>query len=211
MKKLLLSLVIMLTISACTKESSVAENKDSDSISEKDSVAYNEPTIPFRKIEFSPEETTTFLGKKNDDTLYVTNFFATWCRPCLIEIPHFKQEMENMKSQPVKFTFISLDNKEDWDGAVKNFAEEQNLSNHIVLLDGTKLSPAFFPANFKDWDGGAIPFTFMRKGDQTDETLGSMSAEMLSEKLNNFGKVDQTKFKNENDTGNQTKDASQKK
>ncbi|HCN11502.1 MAG TPA: redoxin, partial [Chryseobacterium sp.] len=51
---------------------------------------------------------------------------------------------------------------------------------------GTKLTPEFFPANFKQWDGGSIPFTFMRKGDKTDETVGMMSAEMLNEKLNSF-------------------------
>jgi hypothetical protein len=86
----------------------------------------------------------------------------------------------------VKFTFVDLDQKEDWDTKVKKFAEEQNLSNHIVLLDGSKLTPEFFHANFKKWDGGAIPFTFIRKGDKTDETLGSMSEEMLTEKLNSF-------------------------
>lgn len=104
----------------------------------------------------------------------------------MIEIPHFKEKMEEMKSQPVKFTFVSLDSKKDWDTKVKNFAEEENLSNNIVLLDGAKLTPEFFPKNFKQWDGNAIPFTFMRKGDKTDETLGSMSKEMLTEKLNSF-------------------------
>ena len=104
----------------------------------------------------------------------------------MVEIPHFKEKMEELKSQPVKFTFVSLDSKNDWDTKVKNFAEEENLSNDVVLLDGTQLNAEFFPANFKQWDGNAIPFTFMRKGDKTDETLGSMSKEMLTEKLNSF-------------------------
>ena len=189
MKKIVLGLMFLGTLSACKKETKVAENKDNiqtDSITVPES---NEPTgavIPFKEIELSPEQTSKILAKQSNDTLYVTNFFATWCGPCMREIPHFKEKMNELKSQPVKFTFVSLDEKADWSTKVKAFAEENNLSKNIVLVDGTKLTPEFFPANFKQWDGGSIPFTFMRKGDKTDETIGMMSAEMLSEKLNSF-------------------------
>ena len=189
MKKIVLGLMFLGTLSACKKETKVAENKDNiqtDSITVPES---NEPTgavIPFKEIELSPEQTSKILAKQSNDTLYVTNFFATWCGPCMREIPHFKEKMHELKSQPVKFTFVSLDEKADWSTKVKAFAEENNLSKNIVLVDGTKLTPEFFPANFKQWDGGSIPFTFMRKGDKTDETVGMMSAEMLSEKLNSF-------------------------
>ena len=189
MKKIVLGLMFLGTLSACKKETKVAENKDNiqtDSITVPES---NEPTgavIPFKEIELSPEQTSKILAKQSNDTLYVTNFFATWCGPCMREIPHFKEKMNELKSQPVKFTFVSLDEKADWSTKVKAFAEENNLSKNIVLVDGTKLTPEFFPANFKQWDGGSIPFTFMRKGDKTDETVGMMSAEMLSEKLNSF-------------------------
>ena len=189
MKKIVLGLMFLITLSACKKETKVAENTDNiqtDSITVPES---NEPTgavIPFKEIELSADQTSNFLAKQDNDTLYVTNFFATWCGPCMREIPHFKEKMNELKSQPVKFTFVSLDEKADWSTKVKAFAEENNLSKNIVLVDGTKLTPEFFPANFKQWDGGSIPFTFMRKGDKTDETVGMMSAEMLSEKLNSF-------------------------
>ena len=189
MKKIVLGLMFLGTLSACKKETKVAENKDNiqtDSITVPKSNEPTEAVVPFKEIELSPEQTSKILAKQSNDTLYVTNFFATWCGPCMREIPHFKEKMNELKSQPVKFTFVSLDEKADWSTKVKAFAEENNLSKNIVLVDGTKLTPEFFPANFKQWDGGSIPFTFMRKGDKTDETVGMMSAEMLREKLNSF-------------------------
>lgn len=188
MKKVILSILLVAALSACKKETDVTETENintADSLIS-DSETASPAAADFKKVEWSPEETSAMLGKKNNDTLYVTNFFATWCGPCVKEFPHFKEKMEEMQGQPVKFTFVSLDEKSDWDSVVPKFVAEQGLSPYVVLLDGSKLTPAFFPANFKEWDGGAIPFTHMRKGDKTDETLGSMSMEMLTEKLNSF-------------------------
>ncbi len=188
MKKIILSAFILTAFTACKKETTVNDATDittEDVVVVEDS-ANTAAVVPFTKVEWSPEETSKQLGKRNNDTLYVTNFFATWCGPCIKEFPHFKEKMREMKGQPVKFTFISLDAKEDWETVVPTFVENQGLSGHVVLLDGSLIKPEFFPQNFKQWDGGAIPFTHMRKGDKTDETLGSMSMEMLTEKLNTF-------------------------
>ncbi|QOW09691.1 TlpA family protein disulfide reductase [Kaistella flava (ex Peng et al. 2021)] len=189
MKKLIFGVVLLTALSACNKEAKVTETNESkttDSIGTGESAVATEAVIPFKHVEVSQQEASKLLGKKDNDTLYVTNFFATWCGPCMKEIPHFKEKMVELKSQPVKFTFVSLDEKGDWDTKVKKFSEEQGLSQNVVLLDGSSLTPEFFPANFKQWDGGSIPFTFMRKGDKTDETVGMMSMEALTEKINSF-------------------------
>lgn len=189
MKKLILSIAVFSLIGACNKETKVdasATTTTADSAMVDDSAVAEVATVPFEKIEWSPEETSKMLGKQNNDTLYVMNFFATWCGPCVKEIPHFKAKMAEMEGQPVKFTFVSLDERSEWDKALPKFVAEHGLAPNVVVLDGSKLTPEFFPANFKEWDGGAIPFTFMRKGDKTDETLGMMSEEALTEKINSF-------------------------
>ena len=94
--------------------------------------------------------------------------------------------MEELKGKPVKFTFVNLDDKAEWAGAVKNFATENKLGGSIILLDGQKLDQNFFHHNFKQWDGGSIPFTFMRKGDKTDEYLGMMTEDVLNSKIDSF-------------------------
>ncbi|UHO40406.1 redoxin family protein [Chryseobacterium capnotolerans] len=185
MKKIILSTLILTALYSCKKETSKSE--DTPSATDSTAVAPNATSqaATFTPKELSPENIGKQLAK-NNDTLYVTNFFATWCGPCIREIPSFKNKMQELKDKPVKFTFVNLDDKADWDTAVKDFVAEHNLGADVILLDGQKLDPSFFSKNFKQWDGGSIPFTFMRKGNQTDEYLGMMTEEVLNSKIDAF-------------------------
>lgn len=185
MRKIILTTLVVFALSSCKKES---QNTDAHTVSA-DSLSTTENTVSETTAsispELSPEKLGQFLATKND-TLYVTNFFATWCGPCMKEIPHFKKKMEELKGKPVKFTFVNMDEKSEWNHAVKKFAEENNLAHNIILLDGKKIDHTFFTTNFKQWDGGSIPFTYMRKGDKTDEFLGMMTEDVLNSKLNSL-------------------------
>lgn len=185
MKKIILSTLVLFALSGCKKEN----QKIGDTAAPSDSVSVTENIDPtnntFISPEIAPEKIGDYLAK-NNDTLYVTNFFATWCGPCMREIPHFKNKMEELKGKPVKFTFVNLDEKSEWNGAVKKFAEENGLAENIVLLDGQKLDQNFFPKNFQKWDGGSIPFTYMRKGNKTDEYLGMMTESELNNRINSL-------------------------
>jgi thiol-disulfide isomerase/thioredoxin len=186
MRKFILSVLILGALSACKKETKTVENNTDKKDSAK---VVASPTVANESVnlkEFTPAQIADYLKNKDNDTLYVTNFFATWCGPCMAEIPHFKEKIEELKGQPVKFTFIDMDEKSDWNTAVKNFAVKNNLQDHMVLVDNKNLDPAFFKANFEKWDGGAIPYTIMKKGKKTEETLGGMSVEMLDQKLAYF-------------------------
>ena len=178
MKKIILSAFVFIALSACKKQSETTENTNSTNNTTQEVAEKRIPMV-------SVAQTQELLDKKND-TLYITNFFATWCGPCVREIPHFKKKVEELKNQPVKITFISLDQKEAWNSVLPNFTKEQGITNQTVLLDGTLLDQHFFATNFKQWDGNSIPFTFMRKGDQIDETNGMISEEQLNEKIEKF-------------------------
>lgn len=186
MRKLILPLLILSGLTACKKESTKAEDTPvkSDSVAAVSPETSSTETVNLK--EYSVTQAADYLKNKDNDTLYVTNFFATWCGPCLAEIPHFKEKMEKLKAQRVKFTFIDIDEKSVWNTTVKDFAIKNNLQDHIVLLDNKKLDSAFFKNNFEKWDGGAIPYTVMKKEQKTEEILGGMSAEMLDQKLASF-------------------------
>ena len=188
MNKLILSILILAMVSSCKKETKTDEltdNSITDSVKTPESNEASETAIPFKKIELTPDEMSKMLAKKNNDTLYVTNFFFFFCGPCMMEMPHFKKKIEELQDKPVKFTFINIYNKPAWETEVPAFAQNSGLADKILLLDDSKLNQDFFE-NFQQWSGNNIPFTFFRKGDKTEESLGSMSEEMLNSKIDSF-------------------------
>ena len=60
----------------------------------------------------------------------VIDFWATWCGPCIAEIPHLKELYATYKDQGVEFVGISLDQAEDKGGLEKllKYCEENNLT-----------------------------------------------------------------------------------
>lgn len=184
MKKIILCTVLFTTLFSCKKE---AEKTEENTVVSDSVVSTTPEPIPVMASlkSLTPQQTTDFLQTKND-TLYVTNFFATWCGPCVREIPHFKEKAEELKGQPVKITFVNLDAKEVWNTEVPSFVDQHGIRNQTILLDGALLDESFFKNNFKQWKGDAIPFTYMRKGEKTDEYLGMMTSELLNEKINSF-------------------------
>lgn len=186
MKKLLFTLLCATVLISCKKE----KNEMPGTLPDDPTAAAENPAAPEFPAsslkEFDAAKTSALLKAPSADTLYVTNFFATWCPPCVREIPHFKDKMEEMKGQPVKFTFVSLDNKEVWNTEVSEFVNKYGIRNETVLLDGSTLDAPFFAQNFKTWKGESIPFTLLRKGNQTEELSGSVSREVLNEKIASF-------------------------
>lgn len=185
MKKFILTAFIFSALFSCKKNETPENEASTEPTTEKiDSTAIS--TSQNALPEVNQEQLTNLVSAKKNDTLYVTNFFATWCGPCMKEIPHFVEKMQQMKGKPVKFTFVSVDAKEDWNTAVSDFADEYNIKENVILFDASTISPDYFTKITKTWDGGSIPFTVIKKGDKEVETVGMMSKEDLEAKINSF-------------------------
>ena len=184
MKKFIFTLTVLALVSSCNKEKKSIEATSENVETTTNTIDSANSSI--KLPEFSTANMVDHLADKKNDTIYVTNFFATWCGPCIQEIPHFVKKKNEMKDQPVKFTFVSIDAKKDWNTKVVDFGNKYNLSKDIVLLDGEQLDAAFFKNNFQTWDGGGIPFTIIKKGDKREEIFGSTSEVVLNEKIKNL-------------------------
>ena len=179
----IITAAFLAALTSCNKEKNTIEASTENLESTSDSTEIA-PETKIQLAEFSTQNMVDYLADKQNDTLYVTNFFATWCGPCMKEIPHFIDKKNELKDQPVKFTFVSIDPKEAWNTKVVDFARKNDLGDNIVLLDGEQLDPAFFKNNFTTWDGSGIPFTIIKKGNKREEIFGFTSAETLNEKIN---------------------------
>jgi thiol-disulfide isomerase/thioredoxin len=103
-------------------------------------------------------EVEKILAEKSD-SLTVINFWATWCKPCVLEIPHFETVRKKMKDKPVRFRYISLDFKDQKKTKLDPFISKKMEGSTVWLLDETnydlwinKIDPA--------WEG-TIPVTVL--------------------------------------------------
>ncbi|MBF9220654.1 TlpA disulfide reductase family protein [Hymenobacter ruricola] len=93
------------------------------------------------------------------DTTYVVNFWATWCAPCVKELPNFEQLRTANAGQKVKVLLVSMDYASQLGKKVKPFVKQRGLKSEVVLLNESD------PNNFIDkvdpkWSG-ALPFTLI--------------------------------------------------
>jgi len=90
----------------------------------------------------------------SSDQPLILNFWATFCKPCLEELPYFQELSAQYKDSGLKLVLVSLDLPEDYN-KIKSFAEKHHINATIVYLDETN-ADLFCPVVDKDWSG-SIP------------------------------------------------------
>ena len=96
------------------------------------------------------------FGQKND-TVYVINFWATFCKPCVAEIPGFIKVAGKYKN--VKLLLVSLDLPSFYPKRINTFATKNKFNTNIAWLDETD-ADYFCPQIDSSWSG-AIPATII--------------------------------------------------
>ncbi len=94
---------------------------------------------------------------QSKDTVYIINFWATWCTPCVAELPEFNALKHRYAQQTVKVILVSLDFKEDYPGKLARFLERKKITPQVVWLSDT--DPNVFIPKIEDSWQGSIPAT----------------------------------------------------
>ena len=90
-------------------------------------------------------------------TALIVNFWATWCKPCIEEIPYFLEEVKDHRKDSLTILLVSLDFKEAFPAGISTFAAKRKFTAPIVWLDETN-ADYFAPKIDAKWSG-AIPAT----------------------------------------------------
>jgi len=101
---------------------------------------------------------TRYLDQRND-TLYVLNFWASWCLPCREEFPDFERLHRTYQSEAVKVLLISLDEPGQIDSRLIPFLDKNQITAEVILLDDPDFN-SWINKIETTWSGG-IPATLI--------------------------------------------------
>lgn len=93
----------------------------------------------------------------NSDTTYIVNFWATWCAPCVKELPDFDSISKTYPNQKIKVLLVTMDFKEDVNSKVVPFVKKKKIISEVLLLDELN-ADYFIPKIANEWTG-ALPAT----------------------------------------------------
>ena len=93
------------------------------------------------------------------DTTLVVHFWATWCKPCVEELPNLEKLSKEYATKKIHFVMVSMDFPKDINEKVIPFISKNDISSEVVLLDEPDYN-AWIDDVDKEWSG-AIPATLI--------------------------------------------------
>jgi thiol-disulfide isomerase/thioredoxin len=124
-----------------------------------------------------------------NDTTYIINFWATFCKPCVQEMPGFLKVAEKYKNQKVKLLLVSVDLPAFYPKRIADFVTKNKWKASIAWLNETN-ADYFCPMIDSAWSG-AIPATVVVNAKRGYKKFweGEVKEGALNKELNNIIEV----------------------
>ena len=146
--------------------------------------ANDNQTVPLTAIDANGLRAVLDEAWANDDSVLLVNFWATWCKPCLEEIPLFMELEKTYGPQGFKLIAVSLDELETLETTVTPFMQkwfpefrsyissEYDMDDVVSVVDN-------------GWNE-VLPtsYLFARDGSLDERLQGQFAAEEFSSKIN---------------------------
>jgi thiol-disulfide isomerase/thioredoxin len=100
----------------------------------------------------------------SNDTTYLVNFWASWCTPCVEELPAFERIGREYGDEELKVLLVSLDFPKQIESRLMPFIEKNNIRSEVLVLndpDANKWIDRVDPG----WSG-SIPATLIYNRDK---------------------------------------------
>ena len=142
----LLYLLFVVVLAVIVYRIQISPSKKTVLNQEKPEVGHPAPDFTLRNLQGNLE------GLANHkDKVIILNFWATWCAPCLEEMPAFEKLYRRYRSRGLTVLAVSLD-KGDF-SKVQDFVDSNNLT-FPVLMDSDGVAEKLYPSF-------TIPFTYV--------------------------------------------------
>ncbi|MGD2034612.1 MAG: TlpA disulfide reductase family protein [Bacteroidales bacterium] len=110
-------------------------------------------------LDFDEFEPYLHLG---NDTIYVINFWATWCVPCRKELPVFERFHIDRKDKKIRVILVSLDSPSRMENSLIPFLEKNNITAEVLLLNDPDFNTWIDKVD-PSWSG-SLPATLIYNG-----------------------------------------------
>jgi len=122
------------------------------------------------------------IPKVHGSELLIVNYWATWCGPCVEELPYFVALSEAYPEEKIRVVGYSLDFEEMIESDVDPFLKERGIpyANIVIAVDPNE----YVPRVSEEWSG-AVPATFFydAEGRLVDQVLTAVTAAELFEQV----------------------------
>lgn len=114
--------------------------------------AQNVPSLSYEELKSRMQN--------SEAQVQIVNFWATWCKPCIKELPYFESVHNKYTKDEVEILLVSLDFSRE---KAEEFKMEREVKCEIIYLDETDHNKWISNIN-EDWSG-AIPATLIHRTD----------------------------------------------
>lgn len=133
--------------------------KEQTEVSEQAGVPEQEVVQKTAEVEVMDFQQLQPLLSAKEGKTTIVNFWATWCKPCLKELPYFEEINDSLGSSGVEVILVSLDFPKKLDTQLRPFVEEHQLGSRVILLDDPREN-VWIPKVDSTWTG-ALPATLI--------------------------------------------------
>ncbi len=137
------------------------------------------PAAPSHPVELASATRIESLVENSRGRVLVLNFWATWCPPCVEEMPELASFARNHVGEEVEFLSVSSDAPSTRDTLVRPFAVEYDLPFPVYIM-GVDHPAEMVEHIGIEWDGG-LPATFIfnKDGRAVHSWVGPVDEQIL--------------------------------
>jgi thiol-disulfide isomerase/thioredoxin len=126
------------------------------------------------------------IMEAQNDTALILNFWASWCKPCVAELPHFDELNVKFPDKPFKVLFVSLDFVKTADQRIPKLLKEKSIHSPVYLLNEPDYN-SWIDKIDSAW-GGSLPATLVldtkkKKAGFYEKELSKEELEIIVDKL----------------------------